>query len=74
MNDNIPYGYCRCGCGQKTKLARQNYKKYGWIKNKPIKFVNGHQNKGEYHSRWKGGKININGYILVKTPDHPRAN
>lgn len=41
----IPYGYCHCGCGQKTKLARQTAKMYGWRKGKPHRFVLGHGNR-----------------------------
>lgn len=46
MNDyttnEIPYGYCHCGCGQKTKIADSNDKRYGWIKGQPRRFLRGH--------------------------------
>lgn len=42
MPDDIPYGYCRCGCGEKTNLAPQTDRKYGWVKGEPIRFVRGH--------------------------------
>lgn len=38
----IPYGFCYCGCGQKTALAPQTNKKFGWRKNEPMKFLKGH--------------------------------
>ncbi len=38
----IPYGYCQCGCGQKTKIAKQNYREYGIIKGTPMHYINGH--------------------------------
>lgn len=41
MSD-IPVGYCQCGCGQKTQLARQNHTKQGWIKGRPLRFLPGH--------------------------------
>jgi hypothetical protein len=42
-SDAIPYGFCHCGCGQKTKLERQNNKKKGVIKGQPRLFLMGHQ-------------------------------
>lgn len=43
--DEIPYGYCHCGCGQKTKIARQNHTKMGWIRGEPLRYLNGHNSK-----------------------------
>lgn len=40
---DIPYGYCHCGCGQKTNLAPQSDKRKGWTKGEPMRFVFGHQ-------------------------------
>jgi AP2 domain len=39
---NIPYGYCHCGCGQKTELATKNHTAKGFVKGKPHKYVRGH--------------------------------
>lgn len=38
----IPYGYCHCGCGQKTALARRNDPAKGWVKGQPLRFIQGH--------------------------------
>ena len=38
----IPYGYCHCGCGQKTKIAPKTSRHHGWIKGEPKRFINGH--------------------------------
>lgn len=35
----IPYGYCHCGCGEKTVLAPLTYKAYKWVKGEPVKFI-----------------------------------
>lgn len=43
--NEIPYGFCHCGCGQKTKIAMQNHKQYGWKKGQPMLFVVGHRSK-----------------------------
>lgn len=37
----IDYGYCHCGCGEKTNVSRK----------KPYKFVYGHQARGSNNSR-----------------------
>lgn len=41
----IPYGYCHCGCGQKTNLAQKTRSKYGWVKGQPVPFLKGHYQK-----------------------------
>jgi len=41
----IPSGLCQCGCGQKTKIAKQTDTTKGWQKGKPIKFIRGHWNR-----------------------------
>lgn len=38
----IPYGYCHCGCGEKTSIAKKTESRYGWIKGQPKRFVKGH--------------------------------
>ena len=40
--DNIPYGYCQCGCGQKTAIAKRANGKLGHIKGQPVRFSLGH--------------------------------
>lgn len=45
MNE-IEYGYCHCGCGQKTKLAPRNRENRGWVKGEPQRFIPGHGNTG----------------------------
>jgi hypothetical protein len=41
-SNEIPYGYCHCGCGQKTNIAPQTALSKGWTKGKPVRFVTGH--------------------------------
>lgn len=40
--NEIPYGYCQCGCGQQTKIATYNRAARGWIRGEPLRFVPGH--------------------------------
>lgn len=39
----IPYGYCHCGCGQKTKVSRETDRRNGYIKDQPRRYLRGHQ-------------------------------
>jgi hypothetical protein len=78
MNRTIPYGYCQCGCGQKTSIARQTDSRRKHKKGKPIKFIHGHharlQPNGENAHRWKGGVYkNQDRRTLIYNPDHPRT-
>lgn len=38
----VPYGYCECGCGQKTTISPYNDTVHGWIRGEPRKVVRGH--------------------------------
>lgn len=40
-----PYGFCWCGCGQKTKIAPHNRRDTGWVEGEPRRFLRGHQFK-----------------------------
>lgn len=44
-NPEIPYGYCQCGCGQKTTLASRVYKARNLVKGQPSRYLRGHQLK-----------------------------
>jgi hypothetical protein len=45
---NIPYGYCRCGCGQLAPIAKVTRHKAGHVKGEPIRFISGHRNTKRY--------------------------
>lgn len=38
-------GYCQCGCGSVTKVARKTESRYGTEKGKPRRFVRGHHRR-----------------------------
>jgi len=42
INEYIPYGYCQCGCGQKTNIIKTNNKSKGRVKGEPYKYISGH--------------------------------
>lgn len=56
--DNIPYGYCQCGCGNKTRLADRNHSRYGYVKGEPLRYLHRHQNTRykEYSEEDRGYK------------------
>lgn len=41
----IPYGYCHCGCGKKTNLAKWTNRKWGHVKGEPVRYWVGHVNR-----------------------------
>lgn len=47
--NEIPYGYCHCGCGRKTTIASRNRARRGQIKGQPIKYISGHGKRKHPH-------------------------
>ena len=43
--NTAPYGYCQCGCGQKTTVAERNDARWGAVRGEPRDFVHGHRRK-----------------------------
>jgi len=38
----IPLGYCRCGCGQRTTIPTRTNRPLGRIKGRPMQYISGH--------------------------------
>lgn len=56
--NEIPYGYCQCGCGQKTKLAQRTSPTRRTAKDQPVRFVRGHHGRRSLLDRfWE--KVNV---------------
>lgn len=71
----IPYGYCQCGCNQSVSIVKMTAKKWGHIAGQPMRFIRGHNMKGQNHPLWKGGnKIGGDGRRWIYMPSHIRAN
>lgn len=51
--ENIPYGYCHCGCGQKTSLVKSSNKTLGVTRGEPRRFISGHNTVPEFMSEVK---------------------
>lgn len=41
--NEIPYGYCHCGCGQLAPISPVTRRKQGHVAGQPIRFIIGHQ-------------------------------
>lgn len=41
----VPYGFCHCGCGEKTKLAATTANDRGHVKGEPLRYVHGHHKR-----------------------------
>ena len=42
MEREVPYGYCHCGCGQRTPIAQQTRRAEGIKKGQPRRFIRYH--------------------------------
>ena len=42
IQNTIPYGYCKCGCGQKTRIATKTDRNAGQFKGQPLVFIHTH--------------------------------
>lgn len=51
---SIPYGYCHCGCGQYTRIAKTTRRQDGWRCGVPVRYKHGH-NRTKHDARdfWK---------------------
>jgi hypothetical protein len=62
-----PSGYCKCGCGRKTNIARQTLSEKNHLKGIPVHFIMGHGPTKNRQS-WQHGRV------ILRMPDHPRAS
>ena len=47
-----PYGYCHCGCGEKTDIAKYTDARYGWAKDEPKPFRRKHSMRATLADRF----------------------
>src|SRR5215218_1192857 len=43
--NSIAYGYCHCGCGERTNLVRSSNRSQGLVKGEPRRYLRGHQHR-----------------------------
>jgi hypothetical protein len=39
-----PSGFCMCGCGQRTKIAKQSCTRQGYVIGQPLRYIHNHNN------------------------------
>lgn len=44
-SQDIPYGFCHCGCGEKTRIAAHTDRRDGRVKGEPIRFIHNHHTR-----------------------------
>jgi len=49
--EQTPRGYCHCGCGQRTKIARQTDARRGHVKGEPLRYLKGHHTRNSILQR-----------------------
>jgi hypothetical protein len=50
-------GFCECGCGQQTEIAKWNDTLRGHVKGRPKRFIHGHNSRGARHTDSAKAKI-----------------
>lgn len=43
--EDTPYGYCKCGCGERTRPAERTSTRAGWVKGEPMGYCPGHTSR-----------------------------
>jgi very-short-patch-repair endonuclease len=46
----VPYGFCHCGCSERTMIATKTSTAKGWVKGRPKRFINGHNSNRPRHT------------------------
>lgn len=44
-SQDIPYGYCHCGCGGRTTISERTKERWGWVKGQPRLYRTGHNRR-----------------------------
>jgi len=64
-----PTGYCECGCGSRTSIAKSSSPSRGYYFGYPKRFAPRHhvrvQPRGELSNKWRGGRYIQDGYVMV---------
>lgn len=68
-NEEVGRKLCKCGCGKDVILRKRHF----YPSHLPPDFIKGHQQYGNKRG-WKKGEIKQNGYIVIYSPFHPKAN
>ncbi len=72
--DSTPYGYCKCGCGRKTSIAKRTHARYRHVKGEPTHYIQGHRNKKWYIVNEETGCWEWQGYKNALGYGHVRMD
>lgn len=73
IKDNIKL--CECGCGKPAPIAKETWKRKGWIKDQPKRFIQGHNYrfpKGAKNPAFNHGFSSLKDRTIVITRGKPR--
>jgi hypothetical protein len=65
-------GYCYCGCGWKTPIAKATRRSQNQVAGEHVLFLHGHNSRwkrGKNHYAYKGGRKLQHGYVQILQPD-----
>ena len=68
----VEYGYCHCGCGEKTLISSYTDSRRGWKKGEPRKYVKGHNTRVENPAARTGPEIMVDPSSLCWVWQHAR--
>lgn len=57
MSSNPLYGFCKCGCGQRTSIIKETRRSAGYVKGEPYPFVRGHKGRSLSDRFWSKVRI-----------------
>lgn len=77
--EEIPSGWCECGCGQRTPVAKISSARQRQFKGYPVRFISGHNTRKTRQvatapsevtatAHWVQGR-----YMVIYAPNHPNA-
>jgi hypothetical protein len=64
-DEDIPYGYCHCGCGEKPLIAPQTRKARGWVKGEPQRYIAGHHARKVPKPGEQFGKLTVRSFVGI---------
>jgi len=74
LMNKVEYGYCHCGCGNKTAIADKNHTANGYVKGEPRKYLQAHNkslNRSLVDRFNESYEVNANGCWLWRKHKRP---
>lgn len=66
----IPVGFCQCGCGEPTAICDRNWKRFGYVKGEPFKYLPSHNRRARreaniYRNTRRPGGANQHEHVVI---------